>query len=59
VSGPDRIWLSPNCPLCAGEERTWCRDNVWDEGCDPPDCANMPTEYVRADLVVKTKEPTP
>ena len=47
----ERIWLQPRCDVCRGEDRTWCQDNVWSEGCDPPDCTNAPTEYVRADLV--------
>jgi hypothetical protein len=46
----ERIWLQPRCDACRGEDRTWCQDNVWSEGCDPPDCSNAPTEYVRADL---------
>jgi hypothetical protein len=47
----ERIWLQPRCDRECGDERTWCRDNVWSEGCDPPACTNAPTEYVRADLV--------
>ena len=46
----ERIWLQPRCDVCRGDDRSWCQDNVWSEGCDPPDCSNAPTEYVRADL---------
>jgi len=48
----DRIWLSPRCTICVGNERMWCQNNEWAEGCDPPGCALMPTEYVRVDLAV-------
>jgi predicted nucleic acid-binding Zn-ribbon protein len=40
------IWLEPHC-VPAGEQRSWCEDNVWENGC--PDCGAMPTKYVRAD----------
>lgn len=52
----DRIWLSPRCEVCAGEDRQWCSDNVWTGGCDPADCTLMPIEYVRADLVTTPAE---
>ena len=52
----ERIWLSPRCPLCCGEDRTWCKDNVWSEGCDPTECTAMPTEYVRADVAAAEVE---
>jgi hypothetical protein len=52
----ERIWLQPKCFNCAGEERSWCKDNVWIEGCDPVDCHAVPTEYVRADLVTQPAE---
>jgi predicted nucleic acid-binding Zn-ribbon protein len=40
------IWLEPHC-VPAGEQREWCEDNAWENGC--PDCGVMPTKYVRAD----------
>ncbi len=51
MSNPDRlkphpsIWLQPWCRVCAagGEERTWCLDNVWEDGCE---CGEMPDKYV-------------
>lgn len=47
----ERIWLQPSCPTCRGiDDRTWCQDNVWSEGCSPGDCDKAPTEYIRADL---------
>jgi len=54
----ERIWLQPRCDACRGDDRSWCQDNVWSEGCDPPDCANAPTEYVRADLVAPLRAET-
>ncbi len=40
------IWLEPTCKDCVNGERSWCEDNVWDEGC--PDCHAMPVRYVLA-----------
>jgi hypothetical protein len=51
-----QIWLSPRCGKCEGEERMWCQDNVWLEGCEPGMCSAKPTEYVRADLVATPAE---
>lgn len=48
---PKVIYLEPPC--CASwEGRRWCEDDVFDfcEG------GNMPTKYIRADLVEKLKE---
>lgn len=39
----ERIWLSPRCD----DERTWCKDNVFDT-CSA--CGQRAVEYIRADL---------
>jgi hypothetical protein len=39
------IWLQPPCESC-DEDRLWCQDNVWPEGCD--ECGAMPVKYVLA-----------
>lgn len=28
------IWLEPSCDKCCGEDRLWCQDNVWEDGCE-------------------------
>jgi hypothetical protein len=48
-SGPERIWLEPECCADPSVGRTWCKDNVWPL-CDC-DAQAEATEYVRADLV--------
>jgi len=38
------IWLQPWCQSCARhEDRAWCEDNVWAEGCE--ECGVMPVKY--------------
>lgn len=38
------IWLQPWCQACARtEDRMWCHDNVWSEGCE--ECGAMPVKY--------------
>jgi hypothetical protein len=48
------IWLEPDCEgnLSAGGDRSWCKDNVYDE-C--PDCGATATKYVRADLIERVE----
>jgi hypothetical protein len=41
------IWLQPWCDNCAmTEDRTWCQDNVWEDGCDG--CERKAVRYVLA-----------
>lgn len=51
ASGPlqdhERIWLEP--APGDSEGRTWCQDKLWPEDEGQPE----PTEYVRADLVIR------
>jgi hypothetical protein len=46
---PKVIWLQPWCQECewANEDRTWCKDNVWEEGCE---CGQMPVKYELAEF---------
>ena len=38
------IWLQPWCQNCAKhEDRHWCQDNVWEDGCE--ECGVMPARY--------------
>lgn len=39
------IWLQPYCRECFPEDRLWCPDNVWEEGCE---CGYKPVKYVLA-----------
>lgn len=43
----ETIYLQPWCDGCnrSGEDRTWCRDNVW-EDCE--ECGKKPVRYVLA-----------
>lgn len=39
------IWLQPWCADCARhEDRNWCEDNVWEEGCE--ECGAKPVRYI-------------
>jgi hypothetical protein len=39
------IWLQPWCENCAMyEDRTWCQDNVWEDGCE--ECGAKPVRYL-------------
>jgi hypothetical protein len=50
------IWLQPWCQACADtEDRMWCQDNVWAEGCE--ECGTMPVKYVLAPDQPARKEP--
>jgi len=40
------IWLEPSCQSCSGEDRMWCHDNVWADGCE--ECGTMPVKYILA-----------
>lgn len=40
------IWLQPSCEDCAGKDRMWCQDNVWDDRCE--ECGAQPVKYVLA-----------
>ncbi len=40
------IWLQPTCRECVNHDRAWCRDNVWEDGCD--ECERKPVKYVLA-----------
>lgn len=40
------IWLQPHCEGCEAEDRNWCQDNVWAEGCE--ECGAMPVKYLLA-----------
>jgi hypothetical protein len=40
----ETIWLQPWCDDCEmHEDRTWCQDNVWEDGCET--CGAKPVEY--------------
>lgn len=43
MNDPKVIWLAPEC---CGDERTWCEDNAWPDGCE--DCGTPPVKYIRA-----------
>ena len=49
-TGPDRIWLEPNCCADPSTGSLWCEDNVWQGTCDD---GVPPTEYVRADVATR------
>lgn len=49
------IWLQPGCEGCENQDRMWCQDNVWPEGCE--ECGAMPVKYVLAPDQLKKHEP--
>jgi hypothetical protein len=43
------IWLQPWCAKCDDrEDRQWCQDNVWEDGCDG--CERKPVRYILAPI---------
>ena len=49
-TGPDRIWLEPDCCADPSTGSLWCQDNVWQGTCEDGVPA---TEYIRADVAAR------
>lgn len=49
-TGPDRIWLEPDCCADPSTGSLWCQDNVWVGTCEDGVPA---TEYIRADVAAR------
>jgi hypothetical protein len=50
MSGPERIYLEPECCIDPGTGRLWCEDDVFE--CEDGKHA---VEYVRADIAAQTE----